>query len=66
MYRDPALLPGDVNAPINLAPLPENTIHLFPLLELNIQMYVLNNIAAGKSCTSVPHVLFLLILDFIT
>ena len=28
---------------IILAPLPENTIHLFPIFELNTQMSFLNN-----------------------
>ena len=56
--------PGDVNASINLAPLPENTIHLFSLSEINTQMSVLKNTVAAKSSKSVPHLQFLLILDF--
>ena len=44
----------------------QNNIHLFPICELNTQMSVLNNKAAAKSSISVPHVQFLLILDFTT
>ena len=59
MYIDPALFTGgDVIASINLAPLPENIIHLFPISELNTQMSVLNNKAASKSSTALLGNLF--------
>ena len=50
MSRNPLLfIGGDVNTLYNLAPLPENTIYLFPIFEPNTQMSVLNNIAARKA-----------------
>ena len=50
---------GDSNVSISLAPLPENTIHLLPMSELNIQGSVCSNKAVANNSTSVPHIEFL-------
>ena len=57
---------GRVQCTISLAPLPENTIHLLPMSELNIQISVCSNKAVANNSTSVPHVEFLFIFDFTT